>query len=74
MAEEELPKLTEETLYCDASEVTYWSINALSIDRNSALYHKLVNDSLPFYFINPYRHTQVCLILIFTPIRLQCFP
>ena len=56
---DELPELTEETLYCDASEVTYWTINTLSIDRNSALYHKLVNDSLPFYFINPYRHMYV---------------
>lgn len=56
---DELPELTEETLYCDASEVTYWTINTLTIDRKSALYRKLVNDSLPFYFINPYRHMYV---------------
>lgn len=36
-----------------------WVINTLSIDRSSALYHKIVNDSLPFYFISPYRYVMI---------------
>ena len=49
---QELPELTEESLYCDSSNASYWQINTLSIDRNSDLYHRIVNDSLLFYFID----------------------
>ena len=35
------------------------AINTLSIDRNSALYHRIVNDSLPFYFINQYKNAEL---------------
>lgn len=55
----ELKELTEESLYCDGDNYRgdKWKIKALSIDRNSDLYRKIVNDSLPFYFINQYEDT-----------------
>lgn len=57
----ELKVLTEESVYCDGDNYRgdKWKIKALSIDRNSDLYRKIVNDSLPFYFINQYEDTLV---------------
>lgn len=55
--EEELSELTEESLYCDSINYSSnsWCIDTKLINRNSVLYHKIVNDSLSFYFINPYK-------------------
>lgn len=56
---EELTELNEETLYRDSSGSEAWQINTLSIDRNSDLYRTIVNDSLPFYFVNQYQDTTI---------------
>ena len=56
---EKLTELTEETLYCDNCSGSDWKFNTLSIDRNSDLYHRITNDSLPFYFINQYQNNLV---------------
>ena len=56
---EELTELNEETLYRDSSGSEAWQINTLSIDRNSDLYRTIVNDSLPFYFVNQYQDATI---------------
>lgn len=56
---EELTELNEETLYRDSSGSEAWQINTLSIDRNSDLYRTIVNDSLPFYFVNQYQDAAI---------------
>ena len=63
MANEALTELNEESLYCDYNcdndRDGRWEINTLLINHDSAIYRKIVNDSLPFYFINQYRYTNV---------------
>lgn len=56
---EELTELNEETLYRDSSGSEAWQINTLSIDHNSDLYRTIVNDSLPFYFVNQYQDATI---------------